>query len=72
MKKVFELEDLDCANCARKMQEAVAAIPGVNDCSVNFLSQKFTLDAEDDKFDDILKQAIKAMKKVEPDCTVLL
>ena len=72
MKKVFELEDLDCANCARKMQEAVSAIPGVTDCSVNFLSQKFTLDAEDDKFDEILKQAIKAMKKVEPDCTVIL
>ena len=72
MKKVFELEDLDCANCARKMQEAVAAIDGVNDVSVNFLSQKFTLDADDDKFDDILKQAIKVMKKVEPDCTVLM
>ena len=72
MRKVYELEDLDCANCARKMQEAIEKIDGVNSCSVNFLSQKMTLDADDDKFDAILKEAVKAIKKVEPDCTVIL
>lgn len=72
MRKVFELEDLDCANCAAKMQDAVSKIEGVKFVSVNFLSQKFTLETDDDKFDDILKQAIKAMKKVEPDCEVIL
>ena len=72
MKKTFELEDLDCANCARKMQEAVEKIEGVNSCSVNFMTQKMILDADDEKFDDILKEAIKVMKKVEPDCTVLV
>lgn len=72
MKKVFELEDLDCANCARKMQEAIAKIDGVTDVSVNFLSQKMTLEADDDKFDAILKEAIKTIKKVEPDCTVIV
>ncbi len=72
MKKVFELEDLDCANCARKMQEAIAKIDGVTNVSVNFLSQKMTLEADDDKFDAILKEAIKAIKKVEPDCTVIV
>lgn len=72
MKKTFELEDLDCANCARKMQEAVEKIEGVNSCSVNFMTQKMILDADDAKFDDILSEAIKVMKKVEPDCTVVL
>ena len=72
MKKTFELEDLDCANCARKMQEAVEKIEGVNSCSVNFMTQKMILDADDEKCDDILKEAIKVMKKVEPDCTVLV
>lgn len=72
MRKVYELEDLDCANCARKMQEAIEKIDGVNSCSVNFLSQKMTLDADDDKFDAVLKEAVKAIKKVEPDCTVIL
>ena len=72
MKKTFELEDLDCANCARKMQEAVEKIEGVNSCSVNFMTQKMILDADDAKFDIILQEAIKVMKKVEPDCTVVL
>lgn len=72
MKKTFELEDLDCANCARKMQEAVEKLDGVNYCSVNFMTQKMILDADDARFDDILKEAIKVMKKVEPDCTVLI
>lgn len=72
MKKVFELEDLDCANCARKMQEAILKIDGVDGCTVNFLSQKMTLEAADDKFDAVLKEAIKTIKKVEPDCTVVL
>lgn len=72
MKKTFELEDLDCANCARKMQEAVEKLDGVKSCSVNFMTQKMILDADDDRFDLILKEAIKVMKKVEPDCTVVL
>ena len=72
MKKTFELEDLDCANCARKMQEAVEKLDGVNSCSVNFMTQKMILDADDAKFDMILQEAIKVMKKVEPDCTVVL
>jgi len=72
MKKTFELEDLDCAHCAQKMQDAIAKIDGVDSVIVNFLSQKMTLEAADEKFDDILKQAIKTIKKVELDCTVVL
>lgn len=72
MKKTFELEDLDCANCARKMQEAVEKLDGVNSCSVNFMTQKMILDADDARFDDILKEAVKVMKRVEPDCTVII
>ena len=72
MKKTFELEDLDCAHCAQKMQDAIAKIEGVESVSVNFLAQKMTLEAADDKFDAILKEAVKTIKKVEPDCTVIL
>ena len=70
MKKTFELEDLDCANCARKMQEAVEKLDGVNSCSVNFMTQKFTLEAADDVFDKVFDAAVKACKKVEPDCEI--
>ena len=72
MKKVFKLEDLDCANCARKMEDGIKKIDGVTDASVNFLAQKLTLEADDDRFDAILKEVIKTCKKVEPDCTVIV
>ena len=72
MKKTFELEDLDCANCARKMEEAISKIPGVDSCQVNFLMQKMTIEAEDSIFDNIVKEAVKTIAKVEPDCQVVL
>ena len=65
MKKTFKLIDLDCAHCAAKMEEAIKKLPGVN-----FLQQKFTLEASDDQFDEALKAAIKVCKDVEPDCTI--
>ena len=71
MKKTFELEDLDCANCALKMQEAILKIPGVQNCEVSFIKQKMTIEADDAEFDKIVKQAVKAIAKVEPDCTGL-
>ena len=70
MKKTFKLIDLDCANCAAKMEAAIKKLDGVNDASVSFLSQKMTIDAEDDKFDEIVKQAVKVCKKV--DCEVVV
>ena len=69
MKKKFKCE-IDCANCAAKVEEAVKKIDGVNDAKVNFMMQKFTLDADDERFDEILKQAIETGKKVEPDFSV--
>ena len=72
MKKHFKLIDLDCANCAAKMEDAIKKLPGVNDASVSFLSQKMTIDAEDAKLDEIVKQAVKVCKKVEPDCEIVV
>lgn len=72
MKKVFALNDLDCANCAAKMEEAINKIDGVNTASVSFISQKLTLDADDDKFDEILKKVVKVCHKIEPDCEIVI
>lgn len=72
MKKIFKLTDLDCANCARKMEDSIRKIDGVEDVTVNFLTQKLTLVADDARFDAIVKEAIKACRKVEPDCTINL
>ena len=72
MKKKFKLQDLDCANCAAKMEEAIKKIDGVNDASVNFMMQKMTIDADDSKFDDIMKEVVTVCAKVKPDCKILL
>ena len=69
MKKKFKCE-IDCANCAAKVEEAVKKIDGVTDAKVNFIMQKFTLEADDARFDEILKEAVKAGKKIEPDFSV--
>lgn len=72
MKKKFELEDLDCANCAAKMEEAINKIDGVNSATVSFLQQKLTIDADDSRFEDIMKEVVKVCAKVEPDCQILM
>ena len=72
MQKKFKLQDLDCANCAAKMEEAIKKIDGVNDASVSFMMQKMTIDADDARFDEIVKEAVAICAKVEPDCKVLL
>lgn len=72
MKKTFKLIDLDCANCAAKMETAIKKLPGVEDASVSFMTQKMTIDADSAQFDDIMKQVVKTCKKVEPDCEIVL
>lgn len=71
MKKVFLLEDLDCAHCAAKMEDAIRKIDGVNEVSITFLTQKLTLDADDAVFEKVLEKAAKAIKKIEPDCRIV-
>ena len=72
MKKTYKLTDLDCANCAAKMETAIQKIDGVNDATVSFMTQKLTIEADDSRFDEIMKQVVKACKKVEPDCEIHL
>lgn len=73
MKKKFKMENLDCANCAAKMEEAVKKIEGVKDVSVNFMMQKMTVEISDDcSMDQIMEEAQKSCKKIEPDCKIIL
>ena len=72
MKKKFKLQDLDCANCAAKMEEAIRKIPGVREATVSFMTQKLSVETEDEKFDDIMKEIVKVCAKVEPDCKILM
>ncbi|WP_058986011.1 heavy-metal-associated domain-containing protein [Hugonella massiliensis] len=71
MRKVIKLDGEICANCAAKIQSKIEKLDGVHSASVNAMMLKFTLDADDDKFDDILQQSIKIFDDIEPDCEVL-
>lgn len=70
MKKHFKLVDLDCANCAAKMEDAIKKLPGVNAATVSFLTQKLTIDADD--VDAVMPAVVKCCRKVEPDCQIVL
>ena len=72
MKKKFMLEGLDCAHCAEKLEAAVKNIDGVNDASVSFLTLKLMIEADDDKFDAVVGEAVKVAAKVVPDAKIVL
>lgn len=66
MKKSFKIRELDCAHCAQEIEDAASKVTGVNKVRVNFLSERMTLDAEDDKFDAVLDEIKKLVKTIEP------
>ena len=72
MKKRFKLVDLDCENCAAKMEDAIKKVDGVKDATVSFVMQKMTVEADDARFDDIMEEIVKVCKRVEPDCEIVL
>lgn len=71
MKKSYKLDEIDCANCARELQEGLAKLDGVKSVSVNFMLQKLTLEADDDEFDDVLDRVVDYTADAEPDCEIL-
>lgn len=71
MKKVFKLDELDCANCAAKMENAINKIPGVEKATVNFMMKKLTIVADENDMERLVDEAQKAIKKIEPDCTIV-
>ena len=72
MKKAFKLDGEICANCAAKIQDKVGKLDGVNKASVNAMTLKFTLDADDARFDDLVAESVRIFDKIEPDCEVLV
>ncbi len=72
MKKKFKMQDVDCANCAAKMEDAIKKIDGVNDATISFMTQRLTIDADDDKFDEIMAKAQKCVSNVDEEAKILL
>ena len=71
MRKSFKLQDLDCANCAAKMEDAINRIDGVEKATISFMTQKLVLIADDARFDQIVDEAQRACSKIERDCVIL-
>lgn len=70
MVKTFKVHNLDCANCAAKVERALGKLDGVSSASVNFFAQKITVDVDPDRADDVMARVYKTCKKVDPDITV--
>ena len=70
MKKVYKITDIDCANCAAKLERALAKVEGVQNVSISFLSQRLALEAEDGRFDEVFDIVVKVCRRVEPDCKI--
>jgi len=71
MKKIFRLEELDCANCAAKMEREINRLEEVKSVTVSFMTQKLTIEAEDQVFETALNKAEAVIKKIEPDCRII-
>ncbi len=72
MRKKFKMEDLDCANCAAKMEDGIKKIDGVTSASVSFMTQKLVIEADEERFDEIMKKVVEVCGKVDSDCKILL
>lgn len=72
MRKSYKLIDLDCANCAAKMEDGIRRINGVLSATVSFMSQKLTIETEDGRMDEVMQEVVRVCKKVEPDCQIVL
>lgn len=71
MKRVYKLEDLDCANCAAKMERAINKIDGVQSASVSFMAQRLSVEADEARFEEIMDKIERTCKRVEPDCRIV-
>jgi len=72
MKKVFKMQHLDCANCAAKMERAISKIDGVNKVTISFMTQKLSIEAEEERLAEIMEKALEACRKIDRDCRILM
>ena len=71
MKKVFKLDEVDCAVCAQNMENGIKKIEGVESAVVSYVTQKFLIECDEGSLDKILDEAQKVIKKVDPRCRII-
>lgn len=72
MRKIYSLDEIDCANCAAKLENTLSKIDGVNYVNINFIAQKLTIEIDDGNFDEVMKKVVKTTAREEPDCKIVL
>lgn len=70
MKRRFKMVDLDCANCAAKMERSINKIEGVHEASISYMTQKLIIDAEESNFDEIMQEVARACSRVDANCKI--
>lgn len=72
MRKSYELENLECANCAAKMERDISAFPEVSKCTITFMTSRMSITVADDAdLNDVLDRAQKVMTSYEKDCVIV-
>ena len=70
MKKKYKVENIDCANCAAKLETAIQKLEGVEEATLSFMTQKLTIEAKEEDFDKIMSEVVAIAQKMEPDWVV--
>ena len=70
MKYKFKIKGIDCANCALELERAIKKVYGVNQANINFITERFEFECDENNFEDIMKKIQKVIKKEEPDCKI--
>ena len=71
MKKTYSMQDLECAACAAKMETAISRIPGVSSVFISFMTQKITIETNEEDHETIMEKANQCCQRVEKDCRII-
>lgn len=71
MKKVYRLKNLDCANCAAKMERAIAKLDGIESVTISFMTQRLTVELDESRLPQLVEQMAGCIEKVDPDCKMV-
>ncbi len=71
MKKVYKLDEVDCAVCAQNMENGIKKIAGVESAVVSYVTQKLLIECDEAELERITEEAQKVIKKVDPRCRII-
>ena len=70
MKYKFKIKGLDCANCAAELEREIGKVEGITEVTISFMSERLTIECDEENKEEIMKKVQKVIKKEEPECTI--